>query len=179
MRSPAIGVDGASRGDSLLDETMQVVSRRIGDLPEANSANASPIFFGGNHNERFTPSISGMSSWRDATDEGFVNFDSPDKALSPRPNHGPAQLVQPTPSRFVTAQSQDALNAQGAGTGLLAGDQPGCTKPDLQGQMRPLKDRTSSDSGLTATRLAGPTMTSIYPACFSLAAGADESCRPA
>jgi len=56
-------------------------------------------------------------------------------------HHRSAQLVQPRPRRAVTAQSQQPLQPQRAGSCFLACDIPNCSKPQHQRLTSILKDR--------------------------------------
>ena len=58
-----------------------------------------------------------------------IDFNLPGKSITTWSYHGPAQLVQPRPGRFVAAQAKRSLQTQGTHAILLAGDKPHREKP--------------------------------------------------
>ena len=111
--------------------------------PQPNPPDRLAGLFGGNPDPSFALQGTACGTGRRAANKSFVHFDGAKKTLSSGTNHRPAQLVEPTPSRFITSQPQDSLHPQGAGSRLLAGDQPGGSKPNPQGPVSPLKEQTS------------------------------------
>ena len=70
----------------------------------------------------------------------FINFNDTSKPISPRPNHSGSHLVQPRPSRLITAQTQDSFQSQCTSAVLLSCEPPDCSKPHRQRFVRILKD---------------------------------------
>ena len=67
-------------------------------------------------------------------------------------DHRTAQLMEPTPSGLVAAQTEHRLQTQRAPSRFLAGHVPHRLKPHPQGLLRPLKDRPRSHGGSVPTR---------------------------
>ena len=100
----------ASGGNGLLDEAVQARGGPVGHERQADTADALPVFFGRDGDQRFAHAIA-AGPGTDAADESLVDFDCSVEAIPARTHHGPAQLMQPKPSRLVTTQTEHALYA--------------------------------------------------------------------
>jgi hypothetical protein len=131
-----------------------------------------------NGNEHF-PIVPASLPSGSATDDAIVDFNSPEKLLSPWPHHSAPQLMQTGPGRFVTAQPKGPLKAQGADPAFLIGHPPHGAKPNSQRQPACLEDRTcrNGDVGSAASAMQEPT--AGFPCLTMLASRALESIGPA
>jgi len=109
---------------------MQAGSRCFWHTRQADSTDAFAVFFCGDGNQRFADSIASLARTNPAH-ESLVDLDGTLETVPSRTHHGPAEFVKPAPSRFVTAQTQNTLQAQRTGTGLLARHKPHSAKPHL------------------------------------------------
>jgi len=107
--------------------------------PSASNPFVSLIFHG-NHDQGFTFSPSTPFARLFSANIRLINFNNTGKPISPRPEHGSPHLVQPQPSRLITAQTKDSLQPQGTRTVLLSGDPPDRSEPHRQGFVGILKD---------------------------------------
>jgi len=82
---------------------------------------------------------------------GFIYFDLTGKAVTAGPYHRAAELVQPSPSRLVTAQSQATLQAQGTDADLLVRHIPHGSEPRNERSLCPLEDRPNRRRGVPTT----------------------------
>ena len=94
------------------------------------------------------------------------------------PHHRAAELVQPRPGRAVTAQTEDALQAQGAGAVLLADHPPDRPKPERQRGTSALEDRARHHRRLVPTDRAHPESSPGGPRLGAIARGAHEAPPP-
>jgi hypothetical protein len=78
-------------------------------LAKANSPYSRSIFFDcDNHKSLiYIPSAAKLFFWR--TNITLVNFHPSTKKFPAGPDHRPAELVQPRPSRFVAFQAENSL----------------------------------------------------------------------
>src|ERR1043166_4183194 len=90
------------------------------------------IFLRSNHNQRLTFHLTSTNTLLFAAPVCLVHFYHPGEAIPPRSHHGTPQFMQPSPRRVVSAQPQNTLEADSAGTVLLAGDCPHRPKPNGQ-----------------------------------------------
>ncbi len=79
------------------------------------------------------------------------------------PDHGPPQLAQDRPSRFVAAQTQNTLQSQGADAALLIGDEPHRSKQTLQGQVAVQEDGAGNDRYFVPATAAEPAISPNLP----------------
>src|ERR1035441_8155516 len=87
-------------------------------------------------------------------DHRLVHLHPPAQSIPIRSDHSPSQFVQPSPSCLITPQSEDPLQAQRAGTVLLAGHIPHGTKPHHQRLPRVLENRARRGRGLVPATAA-------------------------
>jgi hypothetical protein len=78
----------------------------------------------------------------------FLHFDHTRQPIAAWSHHGPTQLMQPSPRRFIAAQPQDALQPFRAGSVLLAGYPPDRPKPRHQRRARSRKNGPHLDRHL-------------------------------
>ena len=104
VRRPTVRMNRAAGSYRLLDESVQAGCRAICHSRKADTADAGPIFFRRDCDERLSQPIT-SSPGTDAANESFVHFDRSTEPIPSWADHRPAQLVQPTPSRFVTAET--------------------------------------------------------------------------
>ena len=116
---PAIGLDASAWLDGLLDSRLQTPSRRVGDAGQANPPDLATICLGHNQYQTLASGTAPALARLWPADEGLIDLHHPGQTISARSNHCPAQLVQPVPSRPITAQTQHPLHAQSAGSQLL------------------------------------------------------------
>src|ERR1019366_7248559 len=78
-----------------------------------------------------------------------VHFHPANQPIATGSNHRAPQFVQPRPSGSITAESEDPLQAQGAGAVLLACHKPHRPKPDGEGLSRILEHGARRHGRLT------------------------------
>src|ERR1035441_3029082 len=101
-------------------------------MPHANAPNPVSIFLRSNHNQRLASRLTSPNALLFATPVCLVHFHHSGEAVPPRPHHGTPQFMQPSPRGVVAPQAQNPLEADSAGTVLLAGDCPHRPKPNRQ-----------------------------------------------
>jgi len=132
IAAPSVGVYLRPRRHGTLDEGEQAVRRHVLDAPKADSADAATTFFSRHRDNGLGLGFPSPLALFGAADIGFVDLDCARKAIPAGPDHRPAQLVEPSPSCLVAAQSEHPLQTQGADTVLLAGDEPQSQEPHPQ-----------------------------------------------
>ena len=110
--------------DGLLHEWQDASRGRVSDSGQSNPADTLSADLCGNGNQSFLANVSSTSSLLNSADERLIDFHLASEAISSGSNHGPTELVQPSPRSFITAKAQGALQAKGAGPELLAGHKP-------------------------------------------------------
>ena len=151
IASPSVGVDNRSRRYNSLHKWKQAFRGHVFDTLKADATNTTTIFLSRNGNNLLGLDFSSSLPFLGAADIGFVNLDYAKKAISSWPHHRPAQFVEPSPSRLIAAQPEYPLQAQGADTVLLAGDEPHCQKPHPQWLAGVLKNRARCQGSFTLT----------------------------
>ncbi len=116
VRIPTIRVDATAWLDDVAYKRQQMLGRSAGDPAHTNTANAVAILLCRNDYQGLLGLRAGTTAaaFFPATNVRLVHFDSPLKAIPPRPDHGSPKFMQPRPSRFITAQPQQSLESQGA-----------------------------------------------------------------
>ena len=117
--SPAIGSNRCSRAHSRLDERNEALGGCVLDTRHADTTGAPTPDFGGNRDNRFLVCFPPRNANLPAAHIGFVDLDLAIQKLSARSNHGPAQLMEPCPSRLITAQAEYSLNPKRTDAVLL------------------------------------------------------------
>src|SRR5579862_5720385 len=178
VSEPPIGMHGAPRYDSLPDKGHQVFSRSGRNLTHANPADALPILLRGNDHKRLLQVEASWQALFFAADVAFIHFDPATEQVSPRPNHGPTQLVEPCPGRFITLQTEDPLQSHSARTILLRRHPPHGAKPNRQGSSCVLEDGSRRYRCLRSASRAFQQNAADGP-CFSpTATGTEKPFRP-
>ena len=152
-----------------------------GDVPfQSDSPDCQTVFLCRDHDDGFLLDRAATLALFRASDVGFVDLNLAGKAIPIRPYHRSAQLVQPSPSRFVAAQPQHPLQAQGADTILLAGYEPHRKKPYAQRLSGVMEHRASSQRSLRIARFAHQHTARRHPRLpENPTTPANESVRPA
>lgn len=127
-----VGVNGRARLYGLSKDGQQAFGGDILDAFPSNAPDRSTVFFRRDHDDGLVLDLATPLTLFRAANIGFIDFNLTGKSITTRSYHGPAQLVQPRPSRFVATQAQCALQTQGAHAILLAGDKPHREKPRAQ-----------------------------------------------
>src|ERR1700674_1864377 len=132
ITTPSVGAHDGTGGDGFLDKGKEAVPRDVDDAPETNAADAASILLGRHSDDGLGFCFAALRSLFRTADIGFVDLDSPGEAFPPRPANRPAQLVEPSPGRFIASQSEHPLQAQGADAVLLACHKPHRKEPHPQ-----------------------------------------------
>ena len=145
------------------DEGRQAIAGDVGNATHANSAaSASSNLHRDGHDgllNRLTPPHVGLRS----ADVSLVHLDFSIEFVPSGPHHRTPQFVQPSPRGLVTAQPQNALQAQRTNPEFLGRDVPHCQEPRPQWRTRALEDRASRRRGLTLARDAAELTTNCLP----------------
>ncbi len=147
--SPAIGSNRCSRAHSRLDERNEALGGCVLDTRHADTTGAPTPDFGGNRDNRFLVCFPPRNANLPAAHIGFVDLDLAIQKLSARSNHGPAQLMEPCPSRLITAQAEYSLNPKRTDAVLLMRHIPHRLEPKPQRFPRTLEDRPRGRRRLT------------------------------
>src|SRR6266478_6209673 len=86
--------------------------------------------------------------------------------------------MHPSPSRLITTQPKHSLQAQRAGSVLLAGHLPHCPEPHLQWLPRILENGSCRGRGLVIALAALPQRDTYRPRLAVAAAGTPKTFRP-
>ena len=139
---PPVGVNGRARLHDLSNEVQQTFGGNILDAFQANAPDRSPVFLCRDYSDGLFLDLAAPLALFRTANVGFIDFNLTGKSITTWSYHGPAQLVQPRPSRFVATQAKCALQTQGAHAILLAGDKPHREKPCAQRLAGVLEHRT-------------------------------------
>ncbi len=134
-------MDHRPRHHSAPDEGNQAVRGDIPDAPKADAAKALTVLLDGHRDDSLRLGFAVSLALFRSIDIGFVNLDRTGQQIPPGPDHRPAQLVQPSPSRLVTAEPKLPLQPECADPNLLAGHEPDRQKPHPQRFAGGLEDR--------------------------------------
>jgi hypothetical protein len=179
VAAPTVRVDHCARLYSTSYEGGQIGRSTACNLLHADTSEAlRGVDFNSDSNDCFRSGVSSESPVLLATDIGFIDLNDAAQAIPFRSNHGPPELVQPRPSRLITAQSQDTLQAQRTRAILLTGQIPHGTKPSNERQTGVLKDRAGGNGNLTPASCAQPKTTRHRPPFWITALRANESLWP-
>ena len=148
VASPAVGVDDRSGLDACSDEPLEVGSGSSVDPLHANATDPGAVLLSGNRNKGFARRSSATNAAPAlgfvTTHVGLIDLDPSRQAFPLRADHGSPQLVQPSPCRLVTPKTQDAFEAEGAHTRLLARHPPHRSEPHQKRLAGSLEERTST-----------------------------------
>ena len=129
IAAPSIGVDHRADCHGVLNEGNEAVPGHVHDASEANAANTASALLGCHRDDRlgfrFTPP---HALFRTA-DVGLIYLDNSGQAIPARPDHSPAQLVEPSPGCLIATKTKNSLKSQCAHPILLAGNEPHRKKP--------------------------------------------------
>ena len=155
------------------------MSRGVRNVAQSDPPHAAPIFLRRHHNQRLSFCSASTRSLRLRAKIGLINLHAPRQKVAARPDHGPTQLVQPTPGGFIAPQSQYVLQPQCAGSAFLTCHTPHCAKPEPQRLAGVLQDRSRRDRGLIVASGALIQSCSYGPSLPVLASWANEPIGPA
>ena len=123
---------------------------------------------------RTTPSLTRFR----AAHIGLIHFQRARTAISSRPDHGPPELVEPSPGRVIAAQTENLLEAQRADARFLTGHPPHRPEPDGQRFASTLEYGTRRHGDVVAARSTDQQSTNGLPYLATLATRARNSLRP-
>src|ERR1019366_6173840 len=156
---PSVRVDCCARLYGLSNEVQQAFGGDTVDAPQADAPDSTAVFLCRDHNDGLFLDLATPLALFRASNVGFVDLDLAGKAITARPDHRSAQFVHPRPSRFVAAQAQHPLQAQGADAILLTGGEPHRKEPCPQWLAGVLEHRAGRQR-----RVAMASLASKYPA---------------
>src|SRR5437660_8856002 len=179
VAGPPVGMHDAARFNRLLDEAMQITLAGVWNACHADSPCATTVLLRGDHHQGLGLCASSLITAFFASYERFIDFQLSSQTVTPRPNHGSTQLVQPSPCRAITAQTEHTLHGHGTGCAILARHIPTRAKPNGQRQPRPMKNRSGCDRDLPPTPSTQPQTTLHCPSFPTPATRTQEPVRPA
>src|SRR6516225_7677972 len=100
---PSVGVDKAARLDGLLNEGMQANAGGMVDLTQANATDTLSVLFTSDYHQSLCLRTAATNPLLQSPYISLVYLYLPAELFAPRSHHRPAHLVQPCPSRRVTA----------------------------------------------------------------------------
>ena len=178
---PVIRLHRAALRDHGADEATQAVRGSVWDVSKSNAADPvfAPVLY--RHGDDGLPcgSATSLSSFLSPPYVGLIHLNTPRKLIASRPNHGPAQFVQPMPRCFVRSQIQDPLEPQGVRPIRLTRDMPYSAEPQEKRLPGTVKDRAGCDRCLYTAAPAMRQATAGLPSLGSPALRASETIRPA
>jgi hypothetical protein len=149
IAEPCVCVHYATRLYRFFDEGLQAVGGRIRNPAHSNPSDSSlPNLFDRNHDQGSLFQIPPTLAFNTRSPVRFVDLDVPRQSFSPRANHRPTELVEPSPGGSVGRQAQYALQSQSTGTSFLTGYPPNGSEPRGQRHTGILKDAASGHRGL-------------------------------
>src|SRR5487761_1175149 len=178
VSQPSIGMDDAPQHNGVPDKGHEAFRRGIRNLAHTNPADPLPILLYRNNHKSFLQVEPPRQSFLGAADVAFVYFDPAVEQVSPRPDHGAAQLVQPGPGRLIALQAQHPLQSQRAGAILLRCHPPHGAEPHRQGSSRVLENRPRRHRSLRAAGRAFPQHASDRPCLAATALRTAKAFRP-
>ena len=178
VASPAIGSNKAPLRHRTLDEANQTGRRCVGHRRHPDAADSTPPNFGrdGDHGSNMSFPPIGFSLR--TPDEGLIDLDLTDQAITTGADHGAPELVEPRPRGPITAVSEDALESQGAHALFLARQVPDRLEPQPQRFTSAFKDRPRSDRCLSSAARAAKLVSARFPSLPRTAARALKAVRP-
>ena len=176
--SPAIGSNRCSRAHGRLDERNEALGRYVLDTRQADTTGAPTTDFGGNRDNRFLVCFPPCNANLPTAHICFVNLDLAIQKVSARSNHGPAQLMEPCPSRLITAQAEYSLNPKRTDAMLLIRHIPHRLEPKPQRFPRTLEDRPRARRCLTLASRTSLLTPDRHPRLGSPAGRTPKPVRP-
>src|SRR5450759_4101101 len=152
-------MDCRARIHCLANEVQQAFGGDILDAPQADAPDSTAVFLCCDHNDGLFLDLAAPLALFRASNVGFVDLDLAGKAITARPDHRSAQFVHPRPSRFVAAQAQHPLQAQGADAILLTAGEPHRQEPCPQSLVAVMEPHAGRQR-----RVAMASLASKYPA---------------
>ena len=134
VAGPTIRVDDSSLDHGSLDKRNEALRRSVIDTRHTDAACTTASNFGRDRDE---DAICAASSnfLAFTAQKGLIDFYGTAKPLSTWAHHGPTELVQPRPGRFVAPEAQDSLKTKGTNAVLLVGEIPNRLEPDPEGPL--------------------------------------------
>jgi len=175
---PAVSTNDASRNYRLPYSFLQTLCRGIWHTHKPNPANPLTVFLGSNHYQTFPQGATPSFPRPYSPYIGLVNLDPSRKAIPTGSDHGTPQFMEPGPCREITAKSEQSLQTQSTGAGLLIGYKPDSAKPHTQRLVGILKDGSSRHRRLVATSTTNQQITFGWPSLCSLTPRTNETQRP-
>src|SRR5215472_2570429 len=179
VSKPTVGVDHASRFHRILDEGNKTPGRGIGNSPQADASDTASLLLSRNYNQGFLFRSATSHAFLQPAQKGFIDFHGPSQPFTARPDHRPAQFMQPSPGRLVAPQAQHPLQPQSAHAILLRGHPPHRLEPNRQRGVRVLEDGSGRQRNLAAASRTLTENGTQRPSLGGTAARASESLRPA
>ena len=106
---PSIGVNHGTGFYRGFDEGDEAVPGYVHDALKTDAPNTTPILLSRHHDDRLRCCLPTSHSLFRTADIGFVDFNTPGKTIPTRPNHRPAQLMEPSPRCLVSSESKNSL----------------------------------------------------------------------
>ena len=157
---------------------MQLHRRAVRYPRQADATDAWPEFFGRDNHQGFAITTTAFLPRRHTPYLRFIHFDAPAEPVPPGTHHGPAQFVEQGPSRLITTQTQNALQAQRTGSVLLTGQIPDRSQPQPQRQVAVLKHGASRHGGGVLANGAQEPPTPRWPNFLPTTPGTNKALRP-
>lgn len=177
---PPVGVNCRARLHGLSNEVQKAFGGNILDAFQPDAPDCATVFLCRDHDDGLFLNLAAPLALFRAANVGFIDFNLAGKSITSRSDHGPAQLVQPRPSRFVAAQAKCSLQTQGAHAILLAGYEPHREKPRTQRLVGVLEYCTSRQRRTAVAIFASKHPARRHPGLPSNPATlANETVRPA
>src|SRR5487761_2132386 len=151
---PTVGLHGAAWFGRLAHSRLQVWAAGARYARQSNPPDAFARSLSSDHDQDLARSTPASFAGAFSTHEDLVHFHRAAQPIPPRSHHGPPQFVQPMPGGAITAQTEDALHAQGTGAVLLVGDMPQGFEPKPQRFVRVGKQRAGRDRNMALAALA-------------------------
>lgn len=148
---PAVGYNRTARFHRSLNCGRKAGCRCVLDIGKANASRSILSLLDHDQHEHLPfctpPTLPSLLS----SNVGFINLYSASQPVSPRPDHCATKFVQPRPSRVIAPKSKGALESECISTVLLTCDMPHGTKPEPQGFLSILENRSRCDRHVGAT----------------------------
>src|SRR2546426_5318731 len=175
---PPVRVDHTAWLDGFSDEGLQAGGGGIPDPTQSDAADGPPFFLAGYSNQSLCLRLPPANPLLQPTDVGLVHFHPTVEPITPRSHHGSPKFVQPCPGGEVAAQTQYALQPQGAGSILLRRHPPDGPEPHRQRFPRILEDRARRQRRLVLAASADQQVAVSRPSRSPAAALADKALWP-
>jgi len=152
--TPAIGEDARSRLHRGSGEAFECIAADVGHRSHAYATQAVVLEnLDRDRDDCFALGVASTSSFFQASDIGFVNFNDALQTVAFGAHHSATKLMEPRPSRLVALQTENSLDPEGVRPVLVARDLPRREEPGPQRRTRPMEDRAGEDGRLLfATR---------------------------